>query len=89
MIYAAGTNRAGAMNRLPGYSKFARGRFVITDASKSVDPVDGARSSWQSNIDVRTNRARLDVISIGTTAVSKTNSTLPHCREQSRCRRVS
>lgn len=48
MIYAAGTNRAGATNRLPGYSKFARGRFVIKVASKYVDLVDDARSSWQS-----------------------------------------
>ncbi len=58
-----------------GVHLVCHGQFVIDLCDEFSKSVDDARSSWQS-MAARTNRARLDVISIGTTAVSKINSTL-------------
>lgn len=64
-----------------GVQSVCHGQFVIDLTGKFRKLVDDARSSWQS-MPVRTNRARLDVASIGTTAMSEIDSTLSRRHEQ-------
>lgn len=82
MIYAPNPS-SGLDEPFSVVHNVCRGQFFINFGRLRVDLVDHGRSSWQS-IFAWTNRAQLDVDSIGTTRVRRIHSTLSRLFEQCR-----